>query len=45
MDVLKEEIKSLIDDVNSIWVLEQLKALLLNLKRKDDNYPQRYEKA
>lgn len=45
MDVLKEEIKSLIDDVNSILVLEQLKALLLNLKRKDDNYTQRYEKA
>lgn len=41
MDVLKEEIRSLIDDINSIWVLEQLKALLLNLKKKDDNYRQK----
>lgn len=41
MDVLKEEIRSLIDDINSIWVLEQLKTLLLNLKKKDDNYRQK----
>ncbi len=41
MDALKEEIKSLIDDINSIWVLEQLRALLLNLKKKDDNYRQK----